>query len=65
MSDLVEVVRSIIDGIERGNPQLLLQTLSDRNLSPARARGARPVNAVRVVPLDATAVSDRPPTYPF
>ena len=30
MSDLVEAVRSIIDGIERGNPQPLLQTLSDR-----------------------------------
>ena len=30
MSDLVEAVRSIIDGIERGNPQALLQLLSDR-----------------------------------
>ena len=30
MSDLVEAVRSIIDGIARGNPQALLQLLSDR-----------------------------------
>jgi len=30
MSDLVELVRSIIEGLERGNPQPLLQTLSDR-----------------------------------
>ena len=30
MSDPVELVRSIIEGLERGNPQPLLQTLSDR-----------------------------------